>query len=79
MAPSATSSKMSKAKVMRAEAACKMKEMEAAIRQGKIEEELECQWEEEEASKRRYNKELQATKETEKQWKAAAVAEGRSR
>ena len=46
MAPSATSSKMSKAEVMRAEAVCKMKEMEAAIRQAEIEEELEHQREE---------------------------------
>ena len=41
MAPSATPSKMSKAETMRAEAARKIKEMEAAIKQAKIEEELE--------------------------------------
>ena len=41
MAPSATPSKMSKAETMHAEAACKMKEMEVAIKQAKIEEELE--------------------------------------
>ena len=74
MAPSATLSKMSKAKVMRTEAARKMKEMEAAIRQAEIEEELECQWEEEEASKRQYDKELQAAKEMEKKQKAAMAA-----
>ena len=41
MAPSATSSKMLKAETMHAEAARKMKEMEAAIKQAEIEEELE--------------------------------------
>ena len=79
MARSATSSKMSKAEVMRAEAAPKMKEMEAAIRQAEIEEELECQWEEEEASKRWYDEELQAAKELEKKRKSAMAARPRAR
>ena len=74
MAPSTTSSKMSKAKVMCAEAAHKMKEMEAAIRQAKIKEELEHQWEEEEASKRQYDEELWAAKKAEKKWKSAMAA-----
>lgn len=74
MAPSTTASKMSKAEVMRTEAARKMKEMEAAIRQAEIEEELERQREEEEASKRRYEEELRAAKEAERKRKAAMTA-----
>ena len=41
MAPSSTPSKMLKAETMHAEAARKMKEIEVAIKQAKIEEELE--------------------------------------
>ena len=74
MAPSATPSKMSKAETMHAETACKMKEMEAAIKWAKIEEELEQWQEEEEVSKRWYEEELQAAKEMEKKQKAMLAA-----
>ena len=73
MAPSATPSKMSKAETMCAEAARKMKEMEVAIKQAEIEEELEWQREEEETSKRRYEEAMQEAMEA-KKWKATKAA-----